>query len=134
MYQKLSTEDIEMIVRMTLTILILAGAAVVVYFYHLRPRRFDPSARQRVTSWRPYELIDWYLKISTLAISLAAIHWDHPLLLEAHLLENKVEDLFGRWLAMDFMRFIRHQRRFETKEHLKQQIAKDTGRAEQMLF
>ena len=73
-----------MIVRATMTILVLAGAAVIVYFYHLRPRRFDPSARQRVTSWRPYELIDWYLKISTVAISLAAIHWDHPLLLEVH--------------------------------------------------
>ena len=59
---------------------------------------------------------------------------DHPLLLEAHLLENKVEDLSGKWLALDFMRFIRHQQRFESKEDLKQQIARDTKRAEQMLF
>ena len=59
---------------------------------------------------------------------------DHPLLLEAHLLENKVEDLSRKWLGLDFMRFIRHQQRFETKDDLKQQIAKDIQRAEQMLF
>ena len=59
---------------------------------------------------------------------------DHPLLLEAHLLENKVEDLRGKWLALDFMRFIRHQQRFESKDHLKAQIQKDTQRAELMLF
>lgn len=59
---------------------------------------------------------------------------DHPLLLEAHLLENKVEDLSRKWLALDFMRFLRHQQRFDSKEHLKEQIAKDTARAEQMLF
>ena len=59
---------------------------------------------------------------------------DCPLLLEAHLLENKVEDLSGKWLALDFMRFIRHQQRFETKEQLKKQITEDVRRAEQMLF
>ncbi|MBC8378271.1 MAG: riboflavin biosynthesis protein RibF [Planctomycetes bacterium] len=59
---------------------------------------------------------------------------DHPLLLEAHLLENNVEDLSRKWLGLDFMRFIRHQQRFETKDDLKQQIAKDIQRAEQMLF
>lgn len=59
---------------------------------------------------------------------------DHPLLLEAHLLENKVEDLSRKWLALDFMRFIRHQQRFEDKDILKTQIAKDIQRAEQMLF
>lgn len=59
---------------------------------------------------------------------------DYPLLLEAHLLENAVEDLFGKWLAMDFMRFIRRQQRFESKDQLRQQIAKDVQRAEQMLF
>ncbi len=59
---------------------------------------------------------------------------NYPLLLEAHLLENNVEDLAGKWMAMDFMRFIRHQQRFESKDHLKAQIAKDVNRAEQMLF
>ncbi len=59
---------------------------------------------------------------------------DHPLLLEAHLLENKVEDLSGKWLALDFMRFLRHQQRFDSKDHLTAQIKKDIQRAELMLF
>lgn len=54
---------------------------------------------------------------------------DHPLLLEAHLLEDKVEDLRGKWLGLDFMRFIRHQQRFESKDHLRQQIKKDCEKA-----
>lgn len=59
---------------------------------------------------------------------------DHPLLLEAHLLENKVESLKGKWLGLDFMRFLRHQQRFENKDQLKAQIARDVERAERMLF
>ncbi len=54
---------------------------------------------------------------------------DHPLLLEAHLLEDNVEDLRGKWLGLDFMRFIRHQQRFESKEKLKEQIQKDCDKA-----
>ncbi|MBP8605860.1 MAG: bifunctional riboflavin kinase/FAD synthetase [Phycisphaerae bacterium] len=54
---------------------------------------------------------------------------DHPLLLEAHFLEDKVEDLKGKWLALDFMRFIRHQQRFETHQLLQRQIAKDCQKA-----
>jgi len=54
---------------------------------------------------------------------------DHPLLLEAHLLEDNVEDLRGKWLGFDFMRFVRHQQRFETKEELKEQIQKDCDKA-----
>jgi riboflavin kinase/FMN adenylyltransferase len=54
---------------------------------------------------------------------------DHPLLLEAHLLEDKVEELRGKWLGLDFMRYIRHQQRFETKDLLKQQIKKDCEKA-----
>jgi len=59
---------------------------------------------------------------------------DHPLLLEAHLLENKVENLSGKWLGLDFMRFLRHQQRFEDKEQLKAQIGRDIERAERILF
>ncbi|MHC4386716.1 MAG: riboflavin biosynthesis protein RibF [Planctomycetota bacterium] len=50
---------------------------------------------------------------------------DHPLLLEAHLLEDKIEDLRDKWLGLDFMRFVRHQQRFESKECLQKQIKKD---------
>ena len=54
---------------------------------------------------------------------------DHPLLLEAHLLEDSVEDLRSKWLGLDFMRFVRHQQRFESKDHLKEQIKKDCDKA-----
>jgi riboflavin kinase/FMN adenylyltransferase len=54
---------------------------------------------------------------------------DHPLLLEAHLLEDNVEDLRGKWLGLDFMRFIRHQQRYESKDDLKKQIQKDCDKA-----
>ncbi len=54
---------------------------------------------------------------------------DHPLLLEAHLLENRVGDLRGKWLGLDFIRFLRHQRRFETKDDLQRQISKDCDQA-----
>ncbi len=54
---------------------------------------------------------------------------DHPLLLEAHLLENDVEDLRNKWLGLDFMRFVRHQQRFDSKEHLQKQIQKDCDKA-----
>lgn len=59
---------------------------------------------------------------------------EHPLLLEAHLLEDKVEDLRGKWLGLDFMRFMRHQQRFESKEHLRWQIKKDCDKALNLLI
>lgn len=58
----------------------------------------------------------------------------HPLLLEAHLLETDVEDLCNKWLGLDFMRFIRHQQRFESKEKLKEQIQKDCDKALNILI
>lgn len=58
----------------------------------------------------------------------------HPLLLEAHLIENKVESLSAKWLGIDFMRFLRHQQRFDSKEQLKTQITRDIEKAERMLF
>jgi len=51
---------------------------------------------------------------------------DHPTLVEAHLLTNEeVGDLYGKWLAMDFVKFIRHQERFDSPENLAKQIAED---------
>jgi riboflavin kinase/FMN adenylyltransferase len=58
---------------------------------------------------------------------------DHPLLVEAHILEEEVEDLAGKWLAMDFVERLRPQRRFEKREDLKQQIARDCRQARQIL-
>ena len=57
---------------------------------------------------------------------------DHPLLMEAHILETTdpaIDDLYGKWLALDFVELVRLQERFESKELLKAQIAKDCGRA-----
>ena len=57
----------------------------------------------------------------------------HPLLVEAHILEDKVEGLSGKWLAMDFVARIRSQQRFETKDRLAEQIAKDCATAKKIL-
>ena len=58
---------------------------------------------------------------------------DHPLLLEAHLLESDVEDLSGKYLAMDFVEWIRGQQRFELRESLKTQIGIDCEKARAIL-
>jgi riboflavin kinase / FMN adenylyltransferase len=58
---------------------------------------------------------------------------DHPLLLEAHILNDNVSDLYGKWLAMDFIARIRPQHRFENVEVLKAQIAKDCEQIRKIL-
>jgi len=58
---------------------------------------------------------------------------DHPLLVEAHILEPDVEDLAETWLAMDFVERIRPQQRFETHDALREQIAKDCDLAREIL-
>lgn len=59
---------------------------------------------------------------------------DHPLLIEAHLLDGGGENLYDKFLAMDFIDFIRGQRRFETEEKLKEQIKNDCEKAKHILF
>jgi riboflavin kinase/FMN adenylyltransferase len=58
---------------------------------------------------------------------------EHPLLVEAHILEQEIEDLYGKYLAMDFVRFIRHQQKFDSPEQLSAQIAKDCQKAKGIL-
>jgi riboflavin kinase/FMN adenylyltransferase len=58
---------------------------------------------------------------------------DHPLLVEAHILEQDTGDLYGKCLAMDFVGFIRHQQKFDSPEHLSAQIAKDCQKAKDIL-
>ena len=58
---------------------------------------------------------------------------DHPLLIEAHILADEVGDLYGKFLAMDFMGRIRHQQRFDNHDELSKQIAKDCETAKQIL-
>lgn len=59
---------------------------------------------------------------------------EHPLLLEAHLLDGPVGSLYGKCLAMDFVRRIRSQQRFESPEALKRQIEKDCCEIRSILF
>ncbi len=65
-------------------LLLLLGAVVVVYVYHFRMNRMAPGGRERVTDWRFYAFIDWYLQISTISVGVAAVLGSHPLLLEFH--------------------------------------------------
>jgi len=58
---------------------------------------------------------------------------DHPLLVEAHILGQNIGDLYGKWLAMDFVRFIRHQQKFSSPEQLSTQIEKDCQKTKQIL-
>ncbi len=58
---------------------------------------------------------------------------EHPLLLEAHLLESNVEDLRDKYMAMDFIQWIRSQRRFESRQALIDQIGQDCRKAKEIL-
>lgn len=58
---------------------------------------------------------------------------DHPLMVEAHILDTDVEDLGDKFLALDFVDFIRPQQRFESKQHLATQIQKDCQTAKDIL-
>jgi riboflavin kinase/FMN adenylyltransferase len=50
-------------------------------------------------------------------------------LIEAHLLTANVGDLYGRWMAMDFIERIRNQEKFKTEKELATQIAQDCKKA-----
>jgi len=67
-----------------MTCLVLAGACLFIYVYHIRTRRFDASDRPRVTCSRQFAILDWYLKISSLLITVVALNWTHPILLQIH--------------------------------------------------
>ena len=54
---------------------------------------------------------------------------DHPLLIEAHVLKEPVGDLYGKYLALDFVEEIRNQQRFADHEELAIQIKKDCDTA-----
>jgi len=58
---------------------------------------------------------------------------DNPLAIEAHILIDDVGDLHGKWLAMDFIKRIRDQQKFETESQLSEQIAKDCEKAREIL-
>lgn len=61
---------------------------------------------------------------------------ENPLLIEAHILTDVPqirEGIYGKWLSMDFTTKLRDQQRFEDKDKLKAQIAKDRQRAMEAL-
>jgi riboflavin kinase/FMN adenylyltransferase len=58
---------------------------------------------------------------------------EHPLLIEAHLLIEKVGDMTGRWMSMDFVERLRSQHKFGSSEELVSQIAKDCREARSIL-
>lgn len=57
----------------------------------------------------------------------------YPLSIEAHLMIEDVGQLYGKWLAMDFVKRIRDQRSFKTDADLSAQIARDCEKAKQCL-
>ncbi len=58
---------------------------------------------------------------------------DFPLLIEAHLLNHRVEAVPGTYMAMDFVQRIRAQHKFKTPAELSRQIAKDCDAAMEIL-
>ena len=58
---------------------------------------------------------------------------DYPLSIEAHLLTENPGDIHDKWLAMDFIEYIRCQRKFNNEADLADQIAKDCEKAKEIL-
>jgi riboflavin kinase/FMN adenylyltransferase len=58
---------------------------------------------------------------------------DYPRLIEAHILTGDVGDLHGKYLAMDFIKHIRSQQKFDTEKQLAEQIEKDCKTVKEIL-
>lgn len=58
---------------------------------------------------------------------------DNPLAIEAHLLTGTDAGLTGQWMALDFVKQIRKQEKFESEKDLARQIEKDCLKAKQIL-
>ena len=58
---------------------------------------------------------------------------EFPLLIEAHLLEENIGSLIGKYMAMDFIQRVRSQHKFKRPEELSAQIAKDCEKAKDIL-
>jgi len=54
---------------------------------------------------------------------------ENPLLIESHLLVEDVGELVGKWMGVDFVEYLRDQRKFGNDAELSEQIAKDCGKA-----
>lgn len=58
---------------------------------------------------------------------------NYPTLIEAHILIGDVGNLYGKWMAMDFIERIRSQQKFDSEKELSAQIAKDCEKAKKIL-
>jgi len=58
---------------------------------------------------------------------------DKPLVIEAHILTDGLGDLHDKWLAMDFIKRLRDQIKFDSKNALAEQIEKDCENAKEIL-
>ena len=58
---------------------------------------------------------------------------EHPVLIEAHILVENIGDIYGKYMAMDFVKLIRPQERFADFELLKKQIEVDCQTALKIL-
>ena len=58
---------------------------------------------------------------------------DNPRVIEAHILIDDVGDLSCKWLAMDFIKRLRSQKKFQTETELAAQIANDCQKAKEIL-
>jgi len=83
----------------------------------------------------PDQLLNSQAKIpAALSIGTSATYGDtKSLLIEAHLLRDNVRELYDKHLAMDFIKRIRPQKKFDTESALAAQIAKDCKEAKEVL-
>ena len=58
---------------------------------------------------------------------------DNPLAIEAHILTEDIGDLSGKWLAMDSIKRLRSQIRFDSEKELIEQMVKDCEQVKKIL-
>jgi riboflavin kinase / FMN adenylyltransferase len=58
---------------------------------------------------------------------------EHPLLIEAHVLQTRLGDMTGKWMTMDFVQRLRDQHKFGTVDELVAQVKKDCQAASDAL-
>lgn len=63
----------------------------------------------------------------------ATFNTKNPVLIEAHVLDRQIADLSGKQLAIDFVKRLRSQRRFDGARQLKDQISLDCREAAEVL-
>lgn len=70
--------------RHIVTGLVFLGAALFLYFYHVRTRKIKDDDRERVRNWRFYGWIDAWLKVSTLVVTVLSLNYQYGWLLLFH--------------------------------------------------